>query len=94
MWEKKLQEIKNINTVFGEGTNDGATDEEIQRFLEKLRDSISEKEINPYIKVLKTVNGLEYNGFILYGIDAGLLNNKPKQPINGFIDNNKVWHEN
>ncbi|MCM1327719.1 MAG: YrhA family protein, partial [Lachnoclostridium sp.] len=40
------------------------------------------------------VNGLEFNGFIIYGIDKYLLDKEPKQAINGFIDNNKVWHEN
>ena len=40
------------------------------------------------------MNGIEFNGFILYGIDSTILDNEPKQSINGFIDNNKVWHEN
>lgn len=43
---------------------------------------------------LRKVNGLEFNGFILYGIDLIILENEPKQSVNGFIDNNKVWHEN
>ena len=94
MWNKKLQEIKKMNAIFGEEINDGATEKDIQRFLEEIGDVISEEYLHPYINVLKRVNGLEFNGFILYGIDSTLLNNEPKQPINGFIDNNRVWHEN
>lgn len=94
MWNKKLQEIKKNNAIFGEEINDGATEKDIQRFLEEIGDVICEEYLHPYINVLKRVNGLEFNGFILYGIDSTLLNNEPKQPINGFIDNNRVWHEN
>lgn len=94
MWNKKLQEIKKMNAIFGEEINDGATEKDIQRFLEEIGDVICEEYLHPYINVLKRVNGLEFNGFILYGIDSTLLNNEPKQPINGFIDNNRVWHEN
>lgn len=93
MWSEKLQEMKNVNAILGKEINDGATDEDIQKFVEKIGDSISDKILNPYVNVLKRVNGLEFNGFFLYGIDSNLLDNKSKQPINGFIDNNKVWHE-
>ena len=94
MWNEKLQEIKNINAIWGEEINDGATENEIQRFLEEIGDVISVETLHPYINVLRKVNGLEFNGFILYGIDLIILENEPKQSVNGFIDNNKVWHEN
>ncbi len=94
MWNEKLQEIKNINAIWGEEINDGATENEIQRFLEEIGDVISVETLHPYINILRKVNGLEFNGFILYGIDLIILENEPKQSVNGFIDNNKVWHEN
>ena len=94
MWKEKLQQIKNMNEMFGEEINDGATEHEIQSFLEVLENSINVEKIRPYINLLKEVNGLEFNGFIFYGIDSNLLDNEPKQSINGFIDNNEVWHEN
>ena len=47
-----------------------------------------------YLEVLKFINGLEFNGFILYGIDEYLLDFKPHQTVNGFIECNKVWYEN
>ena len=40
------------------------------------------------------VNGLEFNGFILYGIDQILLSKQPNQSINGLIEYNKIWYEN
>ena len=76
MWNKKLQEIKKMNAIFGEEINDGATEKDIQRFLEEIGDVISEEYLHPYINVLKRVNGLEFNGFILYGIDSMSLNSQ------------------
>ena len=94
MWNEKLQEIKNINAIFGEEINDGATEMEIQGFLDEIGAVIDVETLHPYINILRKVNGLEFNGFILYGIDLTILENEPKQSVNGFIDNNKVWHEN
>ena len=36
MWKTKLEEIKNLNSRFGERINDGATDEDIKILLEKI----------------------------------------------------------
>ena len=47
-----------------------------------------------YAKILGLVNGLEFNGFILYGIDQHLLSKQPNQSINGLIEYNKIWYEN
>ena len=52
MWNKKLQEIKKMNAIFGEEINDGATEKDIQRFLEEIGDVISEEYLHPYINVL------------------------------------------
>ena len=46
-----------------------------------------------YLKILRTINGIEYNGFILYGVDEPLLKETPNQHVNGLIDCNKVWYE-
>ncbi len=94
MWNEKLQEIKKMEAIFCGDINDGATDEEVQRFLKEIEGSFRGAHLHSYVNVLKQVNGLEFNGFILYGIDSYLLNKEPKQSINGFIDNNEVWHEN
>ena len=53
MWNKKLQEIKKNNAIFGEEINDGATEKDIQRFLEEIGDVICEEYLHPYINVLK-----------------------------------------
>lgn len=52
------------------------------------------ERLEEIIKVLRVVNGLEYNGVILYGADETILKEVPRQAVNGLIDCNQVWYEN
>lgn len=94
MWKDKLLEIIQEKNLYGEKINVGATEEEIQSFITVVKDEFNVDLPEQYIKVLEVVNGVEFNGFILYGIDQKLLSNKSNQPVNGLIENNKIWHEN
>lgn len=79
---------------YGEKVNNGATKEEIAMFLEEAKARLRADFPGDYVKILEQVNGLEFNGFILYGIDQYLLSKQPNQSINGLIENNKYWYEN
>ena len=62
--------------------------------LQNLRNEFNVDLSNEYVKILRTVNGIEFNGFILYGIDQRLLEKQQNQRINGLIECNKIWYEN
>ena len=47
-----------------------------------------------YLDVLSRINRIEFNGFILYGVDQYLLEHKMKQPVYGLLEFNHIWHEN
>ena len=94
MWKTKLQEIAQEKLLYGEKINTGATAEEIHYFLEELNTELKICLPDDYLQILEVVNGTEFNGFILYGIDQHLLSVKPNQTINGLIENNKIWYEN
>lgn len=94
MWKDRLQEIVIANDQYGKSINDGATDEEIELFALVVKNEFQIKLPDAYTKFLAVVNGIEYNGFILYGIDQELSDKQPNQPINGFVACNKVWYEN
>ncbi len=94
MWKEKLQQIAQEEKVYGEEINAGATRKEIQLFLEKCRTELNVDAPDEYLKILEVVNGIEFNGFILYGIDEELLDTQPNQPVNGMIEYNKMWYEN
>ena len=42
MWKEKLEEIKKLNIIFGEEINDGATEQDIELFLEKIGNKVIE----------------------------------------------------
>ncbi len=46
-----------------------------------------------YLNVLSRINGIEFNGFILYGVDQYLLEHEMKQPVYGLLEFNHIWHE-
>ena len=94
MWKDKLQEIAQKMSLYGEKINIGASPEEIQLFLKEVKAEIKVDLPKEYIQILEVINGIEFNGFILYGIDQYLLYEQPKQAVNGLIDCNMVWYEN
>jgi len=94
MWKDKLKEIVQEKKIYGEEVNIGATEKEIEIFFEEVKAELNVELPNAYAKILELVNGLEFNGFILYGIDQNLLSNQSNQRINGLIEFNKIWYEN
>lgn len=94
MWKEKLQQIAQEMKLYDEEINDGATMEEIQLFLEKSKTELKVDVPDEYLKILEVVNGIEFNGFILYGIDEELLDEQQNQSIYGMIEYNKIWYEN
>ncbi len=47
-----------------------------------------------FIEFLKQVNGLDFNGLVIYGVDKTLLDNEKDENIHGFIESNEIWYEN
>lgn len=94
MWKAKLQQIVQEMHSYDEEINVGATKEEIQLFCEKCRAELKADIPDEYLRILEVVNGIEFNGFILYGIDEELLDEQQNQSIYGLIEYNKIWYEN
>lgn len=94
MWKIKLEEIIEEKNLYGEQINSGASEVELAKFKLRVKEELQKDLPTEYSNVLKMVNGLEFNGFILYGIDEVLLEKKTNQHINGLISFNKIWYEN
>lgn len=94
MWKIKLEEIIEEKNLYGEQINSGASEVELAKFELSVKEKLQKDLPTEYSNVLKIVNGLEFNGFILYGIDEVLLEKKPNQHINGLISFNQIWYEN
>lgn len=40
------------------------------------------------------MNGLDFNGLVLYGVDKTFLDNDIEEDVHGIIETNEIWHEN
>ena len=94
MMREKLEEVIREMEMYGEKANGGAEEREIAEFNEKVLEELGINLPKEYIKLLRVINGMEFNGFIIYGIDEELLEEAPNQSINGLIELNKIWYEN
>lgn len=94
MWNGKLEKIKSQKKIYGEIINFGATEKDIDKFKNKVKENLNLELPDEYLNVLRNFNGLEFNGFILYGIDEIILNNEPNENITGFIEANELLYDN
>ncbi len=94
MWKEKLESIRQEKKSYGEEINRGISKKELESFINEVKDKLDKTLPEGYIKTLKVINGIEFNGIILYGVDETLLKDAPNQPVNGLIENNEIWYEN
>lgn len=94
MWKQQLAEIKARRERRGRGINDPASDQQIELLSAMVQKKFHKVLPEQYLNFLRTVNGLEYKGFIFYGVDGSLLEVQTHQKVNGYIDNNEIWYEN
>lgn len=95
MWVNLLEEIRKTEAKYGDELNSTVTDQEIRNFEEAVLGKFLVKEIPlEYKKFLQTVNGLDFNGLVIYGLDQELLREENDEEVYGFIETNEQWHEN
>ena len=95
MWVNLLEDIRKTEAKYGDELNSPVTDQEIRNFEEAVLGKFPVNEIpSGYKKFLQTVNGLDFNGLVIYGLDQELLREENDEEVYGFIETNEQWHEN
>lgn len=94
MWEKLISDIRKIEEKYGDTINSPASSQQIEILIKVVKEKFGNELPQEYIKFLKTVNGIEFNGFIFYGVDSSLLDNQKEETVYGYIDTNEIWYEN
>ncbi|HGH7180322.1 TPA: YrhA family protein [Bacillus luti] len=94
MWKDTLLEVEKTMKSFNLKLNKPAKDTEVQRLRERVKEKFNVDLPREYEEFLKTVNGLDFDGLVLYGVDSSLLEAKKDEHICGFIDTNEIWYEN
>ncbi|HDR8170467.1 YrhA family protein [Bacillus cereus] len=94
MWKNLILEIEKIEKSFNDKLNTPVTDSEVQKLRERMKENFNVDLPSEYEEFLKTVNGLDFNGLVLYGVDSYLLDTERNESICGLIETNGIWYEN
>ena len=93
MWKEKLKEIQETSSKYSlTCVNPGAAKETIELWSAHVQDTLGVRPPQGFVDILLYVNGLEWNGSILYGVDQSFLDG-PSYPVSGLIEQNELWHE-
>lgn len=92
MWKDKLEEIRNDELQYNEKLNTGISISELS-FIEAKLDLLGSKNFTKsFVKFLLETNGLDYNGYVVYGV---IHSDYPcDEEIYDIFECNEIWHEN
>ncbi|MFD5260347.1 YrhA family protein [Bacillus wiedmannii] len=92
MWREKISHISKIRENQNRKLNLPTNEKELSRFRKSVVEKFGEDVLpQQYYKFLQTVNGIEFNGLIIYGIDQSFLDFKPINQVDSFFDANEIW---
>ncbi|MEK3822462.1 YrhA family protein [Cytobacillus sp. FSL W8-0315] len=94
-WKKLLFEIKKIEEKYGSSLRNPVTDVEIRNLQLEIQEKLGNIELpKSFEDFLKTVNGLDFNGLVIYGVDEHLFDGQEGEDLQGFVETNEIWYEN
>lgn len=71
-----------------------ASDSDIEKLKHYSKEKLSEVEFfKSYIEFLEEVNGLDFNGLVIYAVDQEITGNTETN-VHGFVETNLLWYEN
>jgi len=93
-WKDLLIEIEKIEKKYGSSLRNPASDTEIIKMNHNIQQKLGNIILpKSYIELLKIINGLDFNGLVIYGVDEVLLDKEVDENIHGFIETNEHWDE-
>lgn len=94
MLQEKLEIIKLRRKKRNRYLNEGCSLKELKIFEQEVKKKFKYDLPKEYIDFLSIINGLEYNGLVLYGIDESIVSKRNNQKVTGYIETNEIWYEN
>ncbi|MCW1238304.1 SMI1/KNR4 family protein [Bacillus pretiosus] len=92
MWREKISHISKIREKRNRKLNLPINEKELSKFRKSVVEKLGEDVLpQQYYEFLQTVNGIEFNGLIIYGIDQSFLDFKPINQVDSFFDANDIW---
>lgn len=74
--------------------NFGSSTAQLQIFQIEVTKRFNYELPKEYIEFLNIINGVEYNGLVLFGVDDFITNVENNQNVTGYIATNEIWYEN
>jgi len=92
MWREKVSQISKIREKRNRKLNLPANESELSRSRKSVVEKFGEDVLpQQYYEYLQTVNGIEFNGLKVYGINQIFLDSKPINHVDSFFDVNETW---
>lgn len=92
MWREQVDRIAQLREKRNRKLNLPVNESELSRFRKSVVEKFGEDVLpQQYYEFLQTVNGIEFNGLRMYGIDQIYLDAKPINQVDGFFDANETW---
>ncbi|HDR6277852.1 MULTISPECIES: YrhA family protein [Bacillus] len=92
MWREKISHISKIREKRNRKLNLPINEKELSKFRKSVVEKFGEDVLpQQYYEFLQTVNGIAFNGLIIYGIDQSFLDFKPINQVDSFFDANETW---
>ncbi|WP_379153721.1 YrhA family protein [Paenibacillus sp. sgz5001063] len=92
MWREQVSQISKIREKRSRRLNVPVNENELSRFRKSIVEKFG-RDVLPqqFYDLLQTVNGVEFNGLKIYGIDQQFLDSKPINEVDSFFDANETW---
>ena len=94
MWLDSLKQIKISLEKYGEEVNVGLSSKVLNKVINVIEKNFESELPLEYFSIFTEFNGLDYNGFIIYGIDNELIGIPGNCDAIGLLEMNNIWHEN
>lgn len=93
MWKDKLKKAQEVREAYSLiGINSGVSNEIINNWVIRVQSILGIRPPQEFIDILLYVNGFEWNGFILYGVDRDFFDSL-SYTVYGLIEQNEIWYE-
>ncbi|MGG3476452.1 YrhA family protein [Peribacillus frigoritolerans] len=94
-WNELLIKVEKIESKYDGSLRNSVSNSEIIKMKQTIQQKLGNIIIpESYIEFLQNVNGLDFNGLVIYGVDEILLDNEADEEVQGFIETNELWYEN
>ena len=92
MWQEKLEKVREAGRAFDRAcVNPGVSAEALRSWADRVEEALGVRPPREVLEVLRCANGLEWNGFILYGVDRDSL--PVSYQVSGLVEQNEIWYE-